>query len=177
MSNSTKTYQMISNTKIVNHKNMLIVIGQKGRLIYHLNKTFQDIKLILSNQTLKLNQNLECLQNEKVLDSILKNVNKYYFIKLNLSGIGFRSWVYFDSNKQQILIIKIDLAKDLRFIIPKSVTVFCLNPTLILIRGIKKDDVKALALKIKLARKTDNYKGKGIFLENEEKRLKIGKKI
>lgn len=178
----TKTLSIDSNVTVLSYKDFILITGKKGRIVYKLDRRKNKTKLILKKNSLDLilegdkeNHN-EKFFSEKIT-KLFNGVNNHHYVKLNLTGIGFRSWVYFDSNQNQILIVKIDLSKDLKFIIPRSVTVFCLTPTLIFIRGIQKDDVKSLALKIKQTRKVDNYKGKGIFFEGETKRLKAGKKI
>ena len=96
--------------------------------------------------------------------------------KLNLVGIGFRAWCYFDSIKNcQVLIVKLGLSKDVLVFIPSDIIVLCLRPTLILIKGVDKEEVGRMAREIRSIRVPDSYKGKGVRYENEVIHIKPGK--
>jgi large subunit ribosomal protein L6 len=95
---------------------------------------------------------------------------------LNLIGIGFRAWCYFDNTRNcQVLCIKVGLSKDVLIFIPSDIVVLCLRPTLILLKGIDKKSVSLLACRIRSIKVPDAYKGKGIRYDNEIVRIKPGK--
>jgi large subunit ribosomal protein L6 len=60
--------------------------------------------------------------------------------------------------------------------IPKNVIIKCPKQDKIVIFGINKTDVTSIAAKLKLLKKRDPYKGKGILFEDEVIVLKEGKK-
>lgn len=105
-----------------------------------------------------------------------QNINFFFKKKLNLIGIGFRCWTFFEKN-DKFLLVKSSLSNDCLFYIPKKIDVYCLNYVNILILGLNKLDVISFAHKVKKIKKINFYKKKGIFFENENVKLKIGKKM
>ena len=63
------------------------------------------------------------------------------------------------------------------FYLPKTIDVYCLNSTTIFITGVKKIDIDMFLSLLKKIKKPNLYKQKGIFLENEIVKTKIGKKM
>ena len=59
--------------------------------------------------------------------------------------------------------------------IPQGVKVTIPQPTRILLEGVEKEVVKQFAAKIRLWRKPEPYKGKGIFVDGETIKLKAKK--
>jgi ribosomal protein L6P/L9E len=55
------------------------------------------------------------------------------------------------------------------------VLIFCLCPTLIIVKGPNKEITNFIAARIRFLKRVDIYKEKGILYENEFVRLKAGK--
>lgn len=104
------------------------------------------------------------------ISNMIDGVNKVFEKKLIVEGVGFKSEI---SGEEIILNlgfshpIKMDIPKDLKVTVEKNV---------ICISGINKESVGQFAAKIRLTKKPEPYKGKGIRYEGEIVRRKQGKK-
>jgi large subunit ribosomal protein L6 len=107
----------------------------------------------------------------KLLDNAIIGVSKGFKKTLNLVGIGYRVQV-----NKQTLTMKLGFSHDVIFTIPEGIKAVCPKSDQIVLFGIKKDFLHKVASSIKLLRKPDAYKGKGIIFDNENLRLKEGKK-
>lgn len=100
----------------------------------------------------------------------LNGVAYGFFTLLKLKGIGFRSWVDVNNN----LVLVIGLSHYVVYSIPSDVLIKS-KKSKILIFGVDKYRVSAVAAEIQALRKPDVYKGKGIQYSNKNMILKIGK--
>ena len=160
-------------------KSFLVICGAKGRLIINLKLKILNCSLFLYNKKLFFIKYIKEIYEEKLISFFRESfigVNRSFSKRINLIGIGFRCWTLFEENKK-FLIIKTSLSKDCIFYIPRTIDVFCLNPTNIFITGVTKLDVNSFVLLIKRIKKPNFYKQKGIFLDNEVVKTKIGKKM
>lgn len=107
----------------------------------------------------------------RLLKNNLEGLSKGYRIALNLKGVGFKGSII-----NNTLILKLGYSHDIFYNIPKNVIIKCPKQDKIVIFGINKTDVTSIAAKLKLLKKRDPYKGKGILFENEVIVLKEGKK-
>ena len=163
----------LNDVSLFRYKDHIIFLSSKGRIVLDMSKRHSNFCYQISSDSLKINKSLTI---ECKLESIINGLSEFYHKKLNLVGIGFRSWCYFDKVKNcQVLCVKVGFSKDVLISIPSDVIILCLKPTLILVRGVDKDSVSLMARKIKSIKKPDAYKGKGIRYENEVIHLKPGK--
>jgi len=163
----------LNDVSLFRYKDRIIFLSSKGRIVLDMSKRHSNFCYQISSDSLKINKSLPI---ECKLESIINGLSEFYHKKLNLVGIGFRSWCYFDKVKNcQVLCVKVGFSKDVLISIPSDVIILCLKPTLILVRGVDKDSVSLMARKIKSIKKPDAYKGKGIRYENEVIHLKPGK--
>jgi len=163
----------LNDVSLFRYKDHIIFLSSKGRIVLDMSKRHSNFCYQISSDSLKINKSLPI---ECKLESIINGLSEFYYKKLNLVGIGFRSWCYFDKVKNcQVLCVKVGFSKDVLISIPSDVIILCLKPTLILVRGVDKDSVSLMARKIKSIKKPDAYKGKGIRYENEVIHLKPGK--
>jgi ribosomal protein L6P/L9E len=154
-------------------KNFVIFVGSKGRFILDISKNSSFCLSLVNSNLLTVNK---ILMFDNKLESIIYGLKTFYHKKLNLVGIGFRAWSYFDKKQNcQVLSIKVGLSKDVLIFVPSHVVILCLRPTLIIIKGIDKEAVSLLASQIKSIKIPDAYKGKGIRYENEIIQIKPGK--
>ena len=112
------------------------------------------------------------------VSSIIQNkiygVTRGFLIYVRIIGVGYRAQLQGIEN--QILYLKVGFSHDIKFEVPKAVRVFLLEPTLICLYGIDKNQVTQTASKIKKIKIPSVYKGKGICLVSDKIILKAGKK-
>jgi ribosomal protein L6P/L9E len=112
------------------------------------------------------------------VSSIIQNkiygVTRGFLIYVRIIGVGYRAQLQGIEN--QILYLKVGFSHDIKFEVPKAVRVFLLEPTLICLYGIDKNQVTQTASKIKKIKIPSVYKGKGIRLVSDKIILKAGKK-
>jgi len=171
MSNIGKKNIKIPENVSINFENSKVFIeGKLGKLEYPLSG---EVLFSKENDTIKsFSKNKVMWGTEhKLLDNAIIGVSKGFKKTLNLVGIGYRAQV-----NEQTLTMKLGLSHDVIFKIPEGIKAVCPKPDQIVLFGIKKDFLHKVASSIRLLRKPDAYKGKGILFDNENLRLKEGKK-
>jgi large subunit ribosomal protein L6 len=108
---------------------------------------------------------------KKLIENKIIGVSRGFLIYLKIVGIGYRASLQNDN-----LLLKLGYSHDIIYKIPSSIKLFLLDPTLICLFGIDKNQVTQIAAKIRKLRQPSAYKGKGIRLINEKILLKQGKK-
>jgi large subunit ribosomal protein L6 len=106
-----------------------------------------------------------------LLQSAIKGLADPYKVSLEIQGVGFRAAV-----EKSELALQLGFSHDVRFPIPKGITIQCEKPTLLHVSGSDKQQVGQVAAKIRGFRKPEPYKGKGIRYVGEIVREKEGKK-
>lgn len=109
----------------------------------------------------------------RLIQSKIDGVVRGFITYLRIVGIGYRC--RFDKLYNQTVHFKLGFSHEVNFQVPHSVRVFLIEPTLLCIYGIDKNQVTQAAAKIKQIRAPSVYKGKGIRLINEVVYLKQGK--
>ena len=109
-----------------------------------------------------------------LVSNMVKGVTEGYSRKLELVGVGYKA-----ANQGNILDLALGYSHNIIFDIPKELKVATAqekgqNPTIVL-EGIDKQLVGAVAAKIRSLRKPEPYKGKGVKYEGEFIRRKAGK--
>ncbi|KAI9818844.1 MAG: hypothetical protein M1827_007665 [Pycnora praestabilis] len=101
---------------------------------------------------------------------------------LRLVGVGYRATVESSAVTvspeypgQQFVSLKVGYSHPIELGLPKGVKASTPQPTRILLEGVEKEVVNQFAAKIRLWRKPEPYKGKGIFVNGETIRLKAKK--
>jgi len=154
--------------------NKLVAKGPKGNLEanFHPNMKIdvQDgIILVTRPDDLKENKALHGLS-RALIQNILTGVSIGYSKTLDIVGVGYRV-----EQKGSALLINIGYSHPIYFIPPEGITVQATTATQIVVSGIDKELVGAVAAKIRSFRKPEPYKGKGIKYSNEVIRRKAGK--
>lgn len=108
---------------------------------------------------------------KKLLFNKIQGVARGFLIYLKIIGIGYRAHL-----ENNTLLLKLGFSHDLIYNIPQSIKIFLVDPTLICLFGIDKNQVTQIASKLKDLRKPSVYKGKGIRLLDEKVHVKIGKR-
>ena len=99
------------------------------------------------------------------------NSSHNFLIYLKIVGIGYRAHL-----EKNSLFFKLGYSHDIIYNIPESVKIFLVDPTLLCIFGIDKNQVSQIASKLRNLRKPSVYKGKGIRFIDEKIKIKAGKR-
>lgn len=108
---------------------------------------------------------------KKLIENKIIGVTRGFLLYLQIKGIGYRA-----SLSQDILLLKLGYSHDLLYRVPSSIKLFLVDPTVICLFGLDKNQVTQIAAKIRGFRPPSAYKGKGIRLVNETILVKQGKK-
>lgn len=97
-------------------------------------------------------------------------------------GVGYRATVEDNATTvapefdgQQFVSLKVGYSHPIELPVPKGVKASTPQPTRILLEGIEKEVVMQFAAQIRMWRKPEPYKGKGIFVNGETIKLKAKK--
>jgi len=105
-----------------------------------------------------------------LLANMVTGVAQGFEKRLEVIGIGYRADV-----QNQALKISLGFSHPVLFPIPEGIKVEVEKQTLITIKGIDKQQVGALAAKLRSIKSPEPYKGKGIRYVGERVRKKVGK--
>ena len=121
----------------------------------------------------KIDQNIKRLwgMNRSLINNAVLGSSKGYEKILELVGVGYRA-----SLKGNILNLQLGYSHDINFEIPVGIKITVEKQTTLKITGNDKQQVGALASKIKTLRKIEPYKGKGIREKGQYVLKKEGKK-
>ena len=109
--------------------------------------------------------------NRSLINNAIIGASKGYEKTLELTGVGYRAAL-----KGKILNLQLGFSHDVNFDIPKEVKVSVEKQTTLIISGSNKQQVGAIASKIKSLRPPEPYKGKGIKEKGQYILRKEGKK-
>jgi large subunit ribosomal protein L6 len=117
------------------------------------------------------------------LQNHILGVSEGHSAILSLNGVGYRASVETTATTvqpeypgQQYVNLKVGYSHPVELGIPKGVKASTPQPTRLLLEGPEKEVVMQFAAKIRMWRKPEPYKGKGIFVNGETIKLK-NKKI
>ena len=117
------------------------------------------------------------------LQNHILGVSEGHTAILRLVGVGYRATIEPTATTvspeypgQQFVNLKVGFSHPVELRIPKGVKASTPQPTRLLLEGIEKEVVTQFAAKIRMWRKPEPYKGKGIFVNGETIKLK-NKKI
>ena len=109
-----------------------------------------------------------------LIQNKIHGVTRGFLVYIRIIGVGYRAQL--EGLEKQNLYLKLGFSHDIKFEVPQSIRAFLLEPTLICIYGIDKNQVTQTASKIKQIKLPSVYKGKGIRLADETIHLKAGKR-
>ena len=107
---------------------------------------------------------------QRLIENHVKGVTVGFTKRLILSGVGYRA-----SLKDKKLLLEVGFSHPVEFLIPDDLTVVVEGNNSILISGIDKQKVGQIAARIRMVKKPEPYKGKGIKYEGEIVKRKAGK--
>ena len=106
-----------------------------------------------------------------LINNMVIGVSEGFTRNLEINGVGYRA-----STDGNILTLQLGYSHDIKLAIPNDLEVKCSKPTEISVTGISKQKVGQFAAEIRMLRKPEPYKGKGIKYQEESIRRKEGKK-
>ena len=112
----------------------------------------------------------------KAIKILISESSTVIYKKINLVGVGYRS---FDVEKyeKQLLLLKLGYSHPIYFKVPNNLNISCLKFTKLFISGTSYQSINLAISSLKKIKLPEPYKGKGILRENESITLKQGKKI
>ncbi|TVY21889.1 Mitochondrial 54S ribosomal protein L6 [Lachnellula arida] len=116
------------------------------------------------------------------LQNHILGVSEGHTAILRLVGVGYRATVENTATTvqpefegQQFVSLKVGYSHPIELPVPKGVKASVPQPTRILLEGVEKEVILQFAAKIRMWRKPEPYKGKGIFVNGETIKLKAKK--
>ncbi len=163
--------------KVVLAGNNLNIEGPQGKKSLNIDLELFDLDVKdgkqISIQPKKLNQNTKRLwgMNRSLINNAVIGSSKGYEKTLELVGVGYRAAL-----KGNKLNLQLGYSHDIDFDIPEGIKIVVEKQTTLKITGLDKQQVGAVASKIKTLRKIEPYKGKGIREKGQYILKKEGKK-
>ncbi|MCM3744827.1 50S ribosomal protein L6 [Sporosarcina luteola] len=161
-------------TVTISDNNVVTVKGPKGELTNTFNT---DIKIEQEGNVITLTRPSESKEHRSIhgttrslLDNMVTGVSKGFERTLELVGVGYRAQL-----QGTKLVLNVGYSHPVEFTPEEGVSVEVPANTKIIVRGINKERVGALASNIRKVRPPEPYKGKGIKYEGEQIRRKEGK--
>lgn len=161
-------------TVTIADNNVVTVKGPKGELTNTFNA---DIKIEQEGNVITLTRPSDSKEHRSIhgttrslLDNMVTGVSKGFERTLELVGVGYRAQL-----QGTKLVLNVGYSHPVEFTPEDGVEVEVPANTKIIVRGINKERVGALASNIRKVRPPEPYKGKGIKYEGEQIRRKEGK--
>lgn len=154
--------------------NTLTVKGPKGVLVRNLHKDMI-IKIDKGQMVVerpseeKMHKSLHGLTRTLINNMVVGVTNGFERV-LEINGIGYRA-----AKQGSKIVLTLGYSHPVEMEEPKGITVDIPAPNRIIVKGIDKQAVGEFAAKIRIKRKPEPYKGKGIKYDNEVIRRKEGK--
>lgn len=161
-------------TVTIGDNNVVTVKGPKGELTRTFNK---DITIVLEDNVVTLSRPSETKDHRTIhgttralLANMVLGTSQGFERTLELVGVGYRAQL-----QGQKLVLNVGYSHPVEFTPEDGLTVEVPANTRVIIKGIDKERVGALASNIRQVRPPEPYKGKGIRYEGEKVRRKEGK--
>ncbi|MFA5542499.1 MAG: 50S ribosomal protein L6 [Bacilli bacterium] len=162
-------------TVTVEENNKVVVKGPKGELDF----TFDpEMSFEIAETSVSVKRPSDSIKHKSlhgttraVLNNMIEGVANGFTKVLVIEGVGYRA-----SIKGNTLVVNAGYSHLVEMPIPTGLTVTCATPTEITITGIDRQLVGQFAAEVRLVRKPEPYKGKGIRYKTEIIRRKEGKK-
>jgi len=155
--------------------NTVTVKGPKGELSEKINKDItvkqEGAEIIVSRPSDAKNHRAMHGLYRSLINNMVVGVTKGYEKSLELVGVGYRA----QAESAKKLVINIGFSHPVEVDAPENVSFATPSQTKIVVSGISKQVVGAIAADIRAIRKPEPYHGKGIRYEGEVVRRKEGK--
>ncbi|MFD1207105.1 MULTISPECIES: 50S ribosomal protein L6 [Sporosarcina] len=161
-------------TVTLGENNVVTVKGPKGELTNTFNK---DIKIEQEGNIITVSRPSDSKEHRSIhgttrslLNNMVVGVSQGFERALELIGVGYRAQL-----QGKKLVLNVGYSHPVEFTPEDGVEVEVPSNTKVIVRGINKERVGALASNIRQVRPPEPYKGKGIKYEGEHIRRKEGK--
>jgi len=164
------------NTEVVISGSNVKVSGKKGSLDLNYDSNIEisqkdGMILVSRNSDSRRHRELHGLY-RALINNMVIGVNEGFSKELNMVGVGYTA-----EKKGDFILINAGYSHPIYFQIPEDIIIDIPNPTTIQISGKDKQNVGDVAAKIRMIRKPEPYKGKGIKYSDEYVRRKAGKTV
>ncbi len=161
-------------TVTISDSNLVSVKGPKGELTRAIHKDMileqEDNNLVVKRPSdEKQHRSLHGLT-RTLLSNMVIGVTQGFTKTLEIVGVGYRA-----AKAGNKVALTLGFSHPLEVEAPNGMTLEVPAPNRIVISGINKEEVGALAAKIRKYREPEPYKGKGVRYEGEVVRRKVGK--
>lgn len=154
--------------------NIITVKGPKGELTRQLH---EEIEVVVEGNTLLVNRPSDSNKHKALhgltrtlVNNMVEGVTKGFQKSLELVGVGYRAQL-----QGKKLVLQVGYSHPVEFEPGQNMEIEVPAPNKIIVKGINKEEVGALAANIRAVREPEPYKGKGIRYEGERIKLKAGK--
>jgi large subunit ribosomal protein L6 len=169
-----KTIRIPDGVDVKVNNNLITIKGPKGELskelISEISAEVKDNNLLIGLKENKKGDSALWGTNQALINNMILGVSKGFNKKLTFEGVGYKAAV--NGNK---LVLNLGFSHPIEIDAPEGIE-FKVEKNAITVSGINKHLVGQLAANIRLKRKVEPYKGKGIRYEKEIVRRKAGKK-
>ena len=169
-----KPIEIPTGVTITINGDVVTVKGPKGELTRSFNS---DIEIKVEENVINLSRPSESKEHRSIhgtsrslLANMVEGVSKGFEKSLELIGVGYRA-----QKQGKKLVLNVGYSHPVEFEPEEGVEVEVPSNTKVIVKGINKERVGALAANIRQVRPPEPYKGKGIRYEGEVVRRKEGK--
>jgi large subunit ribosomal protein L6 len=169
-----KPIEIPAGVTITINGDVVTVKGPKGELTRSFNP---DIEIKVEENVINLSRPSESKEHRSIhgttrslLANMVEGVSKGFEKSLELIGVGYRA-----QKQGKKLVLNVGYSHPVEFEPEEGVEVEVPSNTKVIVKGINKERVGALAANIRQVRPPEPYKGKGIRYEGEVVRRKEGK--
>ena len=169
-----KPIEIPTGVTITINGDVVTVKGPKGELTRSFNP---DIEIKVEENVINLSRPSESKEHRSIhgttrslLANMVEGVSKGFEKSLELIGVGYRA-----QKQGKKLVLNVGYSHPVEFEPEEGVEVEVPSNTKVIVKGINKERVGALAANIRQVRPPEPYKGKGIRYEGEFVRRKEGK--
>ena len=169
-----KPIELPEGVTVTNDNNTVTVKGPKGELTRTFNK---DMKIEIEGSVINITRPSDSKEHRTnhgttraLLANMVEGVSKGFEKSLELIGVGYRAQK--QGNK---LVLNVGYSHPVEMVPEDGVEIEVPSNTKVIVKGVSKERVGALAANIRDVRPPEPYKGKGIRYEGEYIRRKEGK--
>ena len=170
-----KHIEIPAGVTIEQNGNTIVVKGPKGQLEYTYNA---DLTVEVNGTELVVTRPTDSKEHRSlhgttraIINNMVVGVNNGFEKVLEINGTGYRAQL-----QGKTLVVNAGYSHPVNLEIPEGLTVVVPNPTEVRVSGCDKQLVGQFAANVRIIRKPEPYKGKGIRYQGEYVRRKEGKK-
>lgn len=161
-------------TVTISEDNTVTVKGPKGELTRHFHP---DMTINLEDNVITVARPSDVKEHRSLhgttgslLSNMVEGVTKGYEKRLELIGVGYRA-----AKQGNNLVLNVGYSHPVEIVPESGIEIDVEKNTNVIVKGIDKERVGAIAANIRAVRKPEPYKGKGIRYAGERVRRKEGK--